>query len=1345
MSSRWHMNRIGFVNFWFYDEEVFQFSEGKLLLRGQNGSGKSITTQSFIPFILDGDRTPSRLDPFGSSDRKMDYYFLGEGERDDATGYLFLEFRRENTNQYRTIGIGQRAQSGKPMGFWGFMLIDGKRIGEDFQLYRQVGQKKIPLSKLELKNALGENNFFAETRKDYMALVNRHIFGFPKLEQYDQFIRLLIKVRAPKLSKEFKPTKVYEILNDSLQTLTDDDLRAMVDAMETMDDIQNKLDNLKEARRDVRFIEKEYQRYNAYMLGQKAQACLNAKAEANAQRQKYEEQNQEQCEKIAEAEEKTLENQRMNARIEQLEQEKRTLDITDIETSVEELGRNREKCAASEKEKARLEESIEGYRSNLQGYTDKMQEARKDADYLEQQADKLLREMTEYGRALAFSEQEKAEKLKLSRDLNAECRSIRQAAKELEQAVKRGLEALRALESIKNEYSQAQEYLQQLSQIKDHCAEALKDAERLEDACRDEIIEAYYHLARSFEELTLNHKTLNSISVQLQRYRGAGDRDNIQRLVQQVYDTRGGVLKDAIRRKENERDRTNSAYRECCEALKNLMAMREPVPERRAKVEEARRVLKAENIRCMPFYETIEFAPAVDEERQALLEEQLRDAGLLDALVIAPKDRSRAKAALKSLSDIVLNAEAFGKSDDSRLAAAELAADFREETEKILSNIYKADTAEALFVLAEDGYFKNGILEGHSVPEEPVSYVGAAARKRKKERLIADKQAEVNALEEKIDALNEKIKSLRTRLEQLQKEYRTLPEFSDLDQSIFLTAEVRRELDRAAEEAEKQEEVLTEIGRRKKDCDQQVIINCRPLPYTRVIEVYEEAEASAAEYIEDLSELEITLTQYRSAQSEYSHAQELFEKEESSMEEANLQLRRACDDIDSCKICITRLEEFLNNPENREKARRLEKVMGELDEKNECIRENNTRISVLESQIQGLAVQIKETEALKTQCTEAEARLSQYFEEELALGLVIPDEDQSLEDCARKAVRQLDENDRKRSREEITAALFQAYQKHGSNLSSSYGMSLEDCFEDEAQDLRKRQRIATVWDGKKLYLADFVNLLKDAIDSTELLIQEKDRELFENILADTLSRKLSRRITESRKWIKDMSTLMSKMETSMALSFSLDWKSKNAEGDNELDTKELEKFLRMDKELLKDEDIERVAAHFRSKIRIAKQMAEENKEPVNYIDLVRDALDYRRWFEFKMHYYRDGAGRKELTNGAFNRFSGGEKAMAMYVPLFAAVNAQYKKSDYPDHPRMIALDEAFAGVDEMNISSMFELVQKLEFDYIMNSQSLWGCYATVPTLRIAELLRPGNASVVTVINYQWNGHEKKLM
>ena len=53
MSDRWKMNRIGFVNFWLYDEEDFEFVDGKLLLRGQNGYGKSLTNQSFIPFVID--------------------------------------------------------------------------------------------------------------------------------------------------------------------------------------------------------------------------------------------------------------------------------------------------------------------------------------------------------------------------------------------------------------------------------------------------------------------------------------------------------------------------------------------------------------------------------------------------------------------------------------------------------------------------------------------------------------------------------------------------------------------------------------------------------------------------------------------------------------------------------------------------------------------------------------------------------------------------------------------------------------------------------------------------------------------------------------------------------------------------------------------------------------------------------------------------------------------------------------------------------------------------------------------------------------------------------------------
>ena len=58
--------------------------------------GKSVTMQSFIPLLLDGNMRPERLDPFGSRARKMENYLLEDGDgRDERTGYLYMEFKRK--------------------------------------------------------------------------------------------------------------------------------------------------------------------------------------------------------------------------------------------------------------------------------------------------------------------------------------------------------------------------------------------------------------------------------------------------------------------------------------------------------------------------------------------------------------------------------------------------------------------------------------------------------------------------------------------------------------------------------------------------------------------------------------------------------------------------------------------------------------------------------------------------------------------------------------------------------------------------------------------------------------------------------------------------------------------------------------------------------------------------------------------------------------------------------------------------------------------------------------------------------------------------------------------------
>ena len=80
-----------------------------------------------------------------------------------------------------------------------------------------------------------------------------------------------------------------------------------------------------------------------------------------------------------------------------------------------------------------------------------------------------------------------------------------------------------------------------------------------------------------------------------------------------------------------------------------------------------------------------------------------------------------------------------------------------------------------------------------------------------------------------------------------------------------------------------------------------------------------------------------------------------------------------------------------------------------------------------------------------------------------------------------------------------------------------------------------------------------------------------------------------------------------------------------------------------------------------------------------------------------------------------------------------------------DAPRLISLDEAFAGVDNRNIRDMFRLMTEFGFDFIINSQVLWGDCDTLDALAIYQLIRPGNAKFVTVMPYLWNGHKKELL
>ncbi|MFZ5640430.1 MAG: TIGR02680 family protein, partial [Bacillota bacterium] len=282
MRERWQLARAGLVNFWYYhDEAEFQLSEGRIIFRGPNGSGKSVTMQSFLPLVLDGDKRPWRLDPFGSKDRKIEYYLLLDENSGitDRTGYLYLEFYHPVQDRYHTVGIGLRARRNVPgVSFWGFAVTDNRRVGKDIFLYErdysQGDEVKIPLTRNRLEEVIGTGGEVVTEPGQYKKLVNNLLFGFGDLQAYQELLDLLIQLRSPKLSKDFKPSTIYEILTAALPALQDDELRPLSEVLEDMDQIGDRLEELGVHRKEAEVLDKAYNTYNEFLLFTESQRLL---------------------------------------------------------------------------------------------------------------------------------------------------------------------------------------------------------------------------------------------------------------------------------------------------------------------------------------------------------------------------------------------------------------------------------------------------------------------------------------------------------------------------------------------------------------------------------------------------------------------------------------------------------------------------------------------------------------------------------------------------------------------------------------------------------------------------------------------------------------------------------------------------------------------------------------------------------------------------------------------------------------------------------------------------------------------------------------------------------------
>ncbi|MGH8236270.1 MAG: TIGR02680 family protein, partial [Steroidobacteraceae bacterium] len=275
--ERWQPLRIGLVELYHYDVEEFWFRDGHLLLRGNNGTGKSKVLSLTLPFLLDANLSASRVEPDGERSKRMEWNLLMNGRHPRRIGYTWMELGRRDPSgetQVLTLGCGLRAVAGRASVDTWFFLTE-QRIGADLWL---TTHEKTALSRDRLEEAIGSRGQVFTTAQAYRRAVDERVFCLGS-ERYAALVDTLIQLRQPQLSKQPDERRLSDALTDALPPLDRTAIEDVAEAMSQLDDIRRELEELQAMHRAVTTFVTRYRRYAQIATRRRARVLRQAQTE----------------------------------------------------------------------------------------------------------------------------------------------------------------------------------------------------------------------------------------------------------------------------------------------------------------------------------------------------------------------------------------------------------------------------------------------------------------------------------------------------------------------------------------------------------------------------------------------------------------------------------------------------------------------------------------------------------------------------------------------------------------------------------------------------------------------------------------------------------------------------------------------------------------------------------------------------------------------------------------------------------------------------------------------------------------------------------------------------------
>jgi uncharacterized protein (TIGR02680 family) len=1353
IADRWRLHRGGIVNIWQYDEQEFDFSGGRVVFQGTNGSGKSRTLELLLPLCLDGDLRQLGSKGFDTvSIRRLmlDDYDGGP----NRIGYAWVELRRvdgEGHERFLTCGLGLKASATSQQVSDSWRFITDARVGVDVHL---AGPDRVPLGQAQLRDEIGADRVLDDGA--FRARIAELVYGMPA-GRYGDLLHLQRTLRNPDVGLKVLEGQLEQILSDALPPLDASMIEQLGTSFEDLESIRENINRLSTADSALSAFLGSYSGYALASLrsvGEKARTAIAALATEREQHQQLTAKLETQREKhstavteVATAERRDAELDNTIDSLKELPAYQGLRDLGDRERLVAQARATA--TAALEtatKHRTHADRAVETVLTVLRRFGQDTSAAGELADLARRQLSAAGLDANLCPRVPAAPHAQPGTVTELVRakpdpeaaPLEIERRTppdvapdtldadLRAAAERAEQVVgvvgQRAALTLslheRALDLDRKERT-ADATRQSARQAQLEATESIgrrnEASQRLSDAAalwRERAVTWTTSGPLADEEAgrAVRLPELDELTATAEQTRAA----------QQSAREWAAPRLDASRQAAvTARQRVDQIAGQIAEGESELIGLRggvdaaPPLP--------AYASAQRDSATGAPFYRLVDFADGLDEPAKAGLEAALQASGLLAAWVRA--DGSLAEADLSATADQSTVDEPL-----SRLLVPAVEPDSPVSVDlvrKLLDAVSISDGAAGLRI-DPSGRWRAGVLTG-ALTKPAAEFVGAGAREATRARRIAELAGQIETLTTARDAAEAELAEHTERVAAWERHLGAFPDDRPLVAAHATLSTAIRVAEEAAEKAARLRSELEQADQRHEAAQIELTQTAAEAGLPADIDTLGRANAAAIAARTSAEQLRDTLLG-RCAGSVRDLADALHDHQAAmdDLADAADAAEARCAEFAGEASALAELTSAIGG-EAEQVANQLSTLEAERRELRAGLPTARTRATELSNQVVKTETVLEsKTGAIDTRAETARAAESAFRAALAAPGVLSAalDEPVDVPDDVDQALAVLTAQDRKAASEESVITRLQA-------LQTALAGSHEITPERHAGILT----IVVVGEQGPRPVAEAARAVSGQLAEQRGYLGERYQDIFATFMLRNLAEKLHGQISVAEDLAKRMNDMLDVARSSQGVHVQLEWRPSAALDETTLEALKLVRMPFADRTEEQDETLRRA---FTERID-----AQRDTHSGGYAEILTRALDYRTWYTFTVRVGDHGPDGKPRTR-RMRQLSSGETRLVSYVTLFAAAAAFYGAvsgsggSDV-DPLRLVLLDEAFERLDDPTIARMLGLLVDLDMDWIITWPSGWGVSDRIPRMHIYDVLRPKSGRGVACTHTTWDG------